>query len=119
MAHVAVDLYRTLNSDRGGALDSAAITAQQLPGAGGGGFCFLVRWIRESHRRRCWLDRGRVSLLREWESNGEPTIVVGVDATEELMALVSRAVELGLPHSVVSDAGRTQVRCGGVMRHPS
>ena len=68
--------------------------------------CEAVFKILESRDPR-WL-----SWLEEWRRSGQEKVVLRVDSEEELVAVYSRAVELGLPASLVADAGRTQLPPG-------
>jgi PTH2 family peptidyl-tRNA hydrolase len=52
-------------------------------------------------------------LLVRWEtSNGSAKVVVKVDSEEELLQVASAARKAGLVHSLISDAGRTQIAAG-------
>lgn len=53
-----------------------------------------------------------MSLLRKWESNGQPKIAVQAKSEEELDTLQALAVSLGLCARVIHDAGRTQIAAG-------
>nr|XP_048331098.1 peptidyl-tRNA hydrolase 2, mitochondrial isoform X2 [Ziziphus jujuba var. spinosa] len=52
------------------------------------------------------------SLLRQWEQNGQPKIVVLCKNQQEMNKLKEAAEDIGLPTFVVADAGRTQVLAG-------
>jgi PTH2 family peptidyl-tRNA hydrolase len=52
------------------------------------------------------------SWLEEWLRSGEEKVVLRVDSEEELLALYSKAREKGLPVSLVTDAGKTQLPPG-------
>ncbi|XP_004291174.1 PREDICTED: peptidyl-tRNA hydrolase 2, mitochondrial isoform X2 [Fragaria vesca subsp. vesca] len=52
------------------------------------------------------------SLLRQWEQNGQPKIVVTCKSQQEMNKLKEAADGIGLPTFVVADAGRTQVASG-------
>ncbi|KAF3446400.1 hypothetical protein FNV43_RR11579 [Rhamnella rubrinervis] len=52
------------------------------------------------------------SLLRQWEQNGQPKIVVTCKNQQEMNRLKEAADNIGLPTFVVADAGRTQVLAG-------
>ncbi|AWR94325.1 peptidyl-tRNA hydrolase Pth2 [Acidianus brierleyi] len=59
------------------------------------------------------------SWLFEWLNEGQPKIVVKVNSIVELNTKIEEAKELGLPISLIEDAGRTQlepgtVTCGGI-----
>lgn len=49
------------------------------------------------------------SLVRRWESHGQPKIAVKCDSEDELLMLQRQAISLGLPAKVIRDAGRTQI----------
>jgi len=49
-----------------------------------------------------------------WESSGAKKVVVGVGSLKELLDIKERAGELGIPCSLVRDAGRTHVPPGTV-----
>ena len=51
-------------------------------------------------------------ILKKWEMNGEPTVVLKVDDEKSLLALASRASKVGLTVSLIKDAGRTQIAPG-------
>ncbi|KAL5697588.1 peptidyl-tRNA hydrolase [Ranunculus cassubicifolius] len=52
------------------------------------------------------------SLLRQWESCGQPKIVVTCKNQQEMNKLKNTAESIGIPTFVVADAGRTQVSAG-------
>jgi len=54
------------------------------------------------------------ALRREWESSGGKKVVVKVDSLRELIDLHRRAKELGLPCSLIRDAGKTRVPPGTI-----
>ncbi|KAL2095252.1 hypothetical protein ACEWY4_009971 [Coilia grayii] len=58
------------------------------------------------------LQRRDPDLLRQWEYYGQPKVVVKADDEESLMELWRKAKELGLPVSLIQDAGRTQIAPG-------
>lgn len=45
----------------------------------------------------------------EWMRQGQRKVVVRVDSLDEIYALKSRAESLGITHSLITDAGKTQV----------
>ncbi|KAK3859228.1 hypothetical protein Pcinc_034633 [Petrolisthes cinctipes] len=51
-------------------------------------------------------------LLRAWEMNGQPKVVVKIDDEGSLLDLASQGREVGLTVSLIQDAGRTQVTPG-------
>jgi PTH2 family peptidyl-tRNA hydrolase len=53
-------------------------------------------------------------LRREWEESGEKKVVVRVESLREMLELHKKARRLGLPCSLVRDAGKTQVRPGTI-----
>lgn len=52
--------------------------------------------------------------MRQWESEGEPIVVLKCGGEEELRTLGETAQALGLPVAFIRDAGRTQVVAGSV-----
>ncbi|KAJ8751215.1 hypothetical protein K2173_016396 [Erythroxylum novogranatense] len=58
------------------------------------------------------LMQSHPSLLRKWEENGQPKIVITCKNQLEMNKLKEAAEDIGLPSFVVSDAGRTQVLAG-------
>ncbi|KAK9130998.1 hypothetical protein Sjap_011485 [Stephania japonica] len=52
------------------------------------------------------------SLLRQWESSGQPKIALSCKNQQEMDKLKEAADSIGLPTFVVADAGRTQVSAG-------
>ncbi len=68
--------------------------------------CEAVFKILESGDRR-WLE-----WLKGWRSSGQEKVVLRVDSESELIEIYKKAVELGLPASLVVDAGRTQLPPG-------
>lgn len=51
---------------------------------------------------------------RKWEREGAKKIVVGVDSLEKLKKLYTQALSLGIPCSLISDAGKTELKPGTV-----
>ncbi|EOA17472.1 hypothetical protein CARUB_v10005799mg [Capsella rubella] len=51
-------------------------------------------------------------LLRRWEENGQPKIVVSCKNQQEMNKITEAAESVGLPTFVVADAGRTEVAAG-------
>ncbi|KAG0717659.1 Peptidyl-tRNA hydrolase 2, mitochondrial [Chionoecetes opilio] len=58
------------------------------------------------------LHKRNHSLLRTWEMNGQPKVVVKVDDEASMMDLSALAREVGLRVSIIQDAGRTQIAPG-------
>uniref|UniRef100_A0A0N7ZD84 peptidyl-tRNA hydrolase n=1 Tax=Scylla olivacea TaxID=85551 RepID=A0A0N7ZD84_SCYOL len=58
------------------------------------------------------LQKRNKNLLRAWEMNGQPKVVVKIDDEASLMDLSALAREAGLTVSVIQDAGRTQIAPG-------
>lgn len=52
------------------------------------------------------------SLLKQWEYCGQPKVVVKAPDEDTLIDLLGHAKEVGLPVSLIQDAGRTQVTPG-------
>jgi PTH2 family peptidyl-tRNA hydrolase len=68
--------------------------------------CEAVFKILESRDRR-WLE-----WLEAWRASGQEKVVLRVNSESELLEVYRRALELGLPASLVVDAGRTQLPPG-------
>ncbi|XP_045591880.1 peptidyl-tRNA hydrolase 2, mitochondrial [Procambarus clarkii] len=51
-------------------------------------------------------------LLKAWEMNGQPKVVLKVDDEPSMMDLASLARDAGLTVSIIQDAGRTQIAAG-------
>ena len=65
----------------------------------------VVKIIRSNNMEwRKWLD--------EWLERGEEKVVLRVDSEKELMEIYKKAVDKGLPASLVIDAGKTQLPPG-------
>lgn len=47
--------------------------------------------------------------LTKWMSEGMPKIVLAVDSEQQLEDLIMQAILIGLPTSLIHDAGKTQV----------
>lgn len=58
------------------------------------------------------VQRRNPELLRQWEYCGQPKVVVKAPDEDTLIDLLSRAKEVGLPVSLIQDAGRTQIAPG-------
>jgi PTH2 family peptidyl-tRNA hydrolase len=56
----------------------------------------------------------RGSWLSTWKEQGQAKVVVKGSGEEELRALFNKARSLGLPSSLIQDAGRTQLEPGTV-----
>ena len=56
--------------------------------------------------------RAYPKILRHWEKNGEPTVVLRVNDEKSLLDLASRGGEVGLTVSLIQDAGKTQIASG-------
>ncbi len=68
--------------------------------------CEAVFRILDSREPR-WME-----WLSIWRSTGQLKVVLRVESERELVSLYGQAVELGLPASLISDAGRTQLPPG-------
>lgn len=70
--------------------------------------CDAVFEIMESNRRdwKDWLDA--------WKKQGQMKVVLKVNTREEIEEVYRQALELGLPCSIISDAGRTQLPPGTI-----
>lgn len=52
-------------------------------------------------------------LLERWEeSNGTAKVALKCETEEQLLAIAKKAEEAGMVHSVIQDAGRTQIAAG-------
>ncbi|ROT79712.1 putative peptidyl-tRNA hydrolase 2, mitochondrial-like [Penaeus vannamei] len=51
-------------------------------------------------------------ILRKWELNGQPKVVVKLDDESQMLDLAGLAREVGLTVSLIQDAGRTQIAPG-------
>lgn len=91
----AIVLRRDLEMSRGKAAAQAAHAS-----------CEAVFAILDS-RRPEWLE-----WLEEWKRGGQRKIVLRVDSLEELIQVYERARAEGLPSSLVTDAGLTQLPPG-------
>lgn len=58
------------------------------------------------------VQRRNPELLKQWEYCGQPKVVVKAPDEETLIDLLDRAKEMGLPVSLIQDAGRTQIAPG-------
>ncbi len=53
-------------------------------------------------------------VREEWEQEGGKKVVAEVAGLKELLDLQKKARALGLPHSLIRDAGRTQLKPGTI-----
>ncbi|MGH0159429.1 UNVERIFIED_CONTAM: hypothetical protein FKN15_037343 [Acipenser sinensis] len=58
------------------------------------------------------VQRRNPELLKQWEYCGQPKVVVKVPDEDSLIEILASAKELGLPVSLIQDAGRTQIAPG-------
>lgn len=58
------------------------------------------------------VQRRNPELLKQWEYCGQPKVVVKAPDEDSLMELLTHAKEVGLPVSLIQDAGRTQIAPG-------
>ncbi|XP_030648917.1 peptidyl-tRNA hydrolase 2, mitochondrial [Chanos chanos] len=58
------------------------------------------------------VQRRNPDVLKQWEYCGQPKVVVKAPDEESLLELLTRAREVGLPVSLIQDAGRTQIAPG-------
>lgn len=58
------------------------------------------------------VQRRNPELLKQWEYSGQPKVVVKAPDEDTLIGLLSHAKEVGLPVSLIQDAGRTQIAPG-------
>ncbi|XP_034746373.1 peptidyl-tRNA hydrolase 2, mitochondrial [Etheostoma cragini] len=58
------------------------------------------------------VQRRNPELLKQWEYCGQPKVVVKAPDEDTLIGLLAHAKEVGLPVSLIQDAGRTQIAPG-------
>lgn len=58
------------------------------------------------------VQRRNPELLKQWEYCGQPKVVVKAPDEDTLINLLGHAKEVGLPVSLIQDAGRTQIAPG-------
>ncbi|XP_053702846.1 peptidyl-tRNA hydrolase 2, mitochondrial isoform X1 [Synchiropus splendidus] len=58
------------------------------------------------------VQRRNPELLKQWEYCGQPKVVVKAPDEDTLIELLSHAKQVGLPVSLIQDAGRTQIAPG-------
>lgn len=58
------------------------------------------------------VQRRNPELLKQWEYCGQPKVVVKAPDEDTLIDLLGHAKEVGLPISLIQDAGRTQIAPG-------
>lgn len=58
------------------------------------------------------VQRRNPELLKQWEYCGQPKVVVKAPDEDALIDLLGHAKEVGLPVSLIQDAGRTQIAPG-------
>lgn len=58
------------------------------------------------------VQRRNPELLKQWEYCGQPKVVVKAPDEDTLIELLCHAKEVGLPVSLIQDAGRTQIAPG-------
>lgn len=58
------------------------------------------------------VQRRNPELLKQWEYCGQPKVVVKAPDEDTLIDLLGQAREVGLPISLIQDAGRTQIAPG-------
>lgn len=58
------------------------------------------------------VQRKNPELLKQWEYCGQPKVVVKAPDEDTLIDLLGHAKEVGLPVSLIQDAGRTQIAPG-------
>ncbi len=51
---------------------------------------------------------------KEWEQQGEKKVVVRVESLKELLDVFKKAMDMGLPCSLIKDAGKTELSPGTV-----
>ncbi|XP_034148850.1 peptidyl-tRNA hydrolase 2, mitochondrial isoform X3 [Esox lucius] len=58
------------------------------------------------------VQRRNPDMLKQWEYCGQPKVVVKAPDEDSLLELLTLAKEVGLPISLIQDAGRTQIAPG-------
>ncbi|XP_070773870.1 peptidyl-tRNA hydrolase 2, mitochondrial isoform X2 [Enoplosus armatus] len=58
------------------------------------------------------VQRRNPELLKQWEYCGQPKVVVKAPDEDTLIDMLGHAKEVGLPVSLIQDAGRTQIAPG-------
>ena len=58
------------------------------------------------------VQRRNPELLKQWEYCGQPKVVLKAPDEDTLIDLLGHAKEVGLPVSLIQDAGRTQIAPG-------
>lgn len=58
------------------------------------------------------VQRRNPEVLKQWEYYGQPKVVVKVPDEDSLLEMLCHAKEVGLPVSLIQDAGRTQIAPG-------
>ncbi|KAJ7997111.1 hypothetical protein DPEC_G00225550 [Dallia pectoralis] len=58
------------------------------------------------------VQRRNPDLLKQWEYCGQPKVVVKAPDEDCLLELLTHAKDVGLPVSLIQDAGRTQIAPG-------
>uniref|UniRef100_A0ACB8ED01 Peptidyl-tRNA hydrolase protein 2, mitochondrial n=1 Tax=Sphaerodactylus townsendi TaxID=933632 RepID=A0ACB8ED01_9SAUR len=58
------------------------------------------------------VNRLNPELLKQWEYCGQPKVVLKAPDEETLLQLLAEAKSVGLPVSLIQDAGRTQIAQG-------
>lgn len=58
------------------------------------------------------VQRRNPELLKQWEYCGQPKVVVKAPDEDALIDLLGHAKQVGLPVSLIQDAGRTQIAPG-------
>jgi peptidyl-tRNA hydrolase, PTH2 family len=58
------------------------------------------------------LDKVDNKILTDWKNSGMKKIVLKVNSTKELIEKFQEVKDAGLPASLISDAGRTQIPAG-------
>ncbi len=70
--------------------------------------------VQVAHASIIGYEKASKEILREWKSQGQKKIVLKVKDLEELMRVKEKAEKLGLPVSVVVDAGLTEIPPGTI-----
>ena len=60
-----------------------------------------------------YLEAGN-DFQQAWLDEGMPKVVLRAESAEDLLSLLTRAVEQGIPNCLVEDAGRTVVPAGTI-----
>ena len=58
--------------------------------------------------------KAKSAIRKEWELYGQKKVILSVEDVKELKELKQKADKLGLPNSLIIDAGRTEIKQGTI-----